>query len=35
MIMPTATEPGGMKFIKASLREQLVTFIQMTRKLGL
>ncbi len=35
MIMPTATGPGEMEFIKASIREQLVTFIQMTGRLGL
>ncbi len=34
MIMPNATDSGGMEFIKASVREQMVTFIQMTGKLG-
>lgn len=35
MIMPSANEPGGMDYIKSSIREQLVTFINMTGRLGL
>ena len=33
-IIPTATTPGGIEFIRASMRKQLVTFIQPTGPLG-
>ena len=35
MIMPSAGEPGGMDFIKAQVRENLETLIQMAGKMGL
>ena len=34
MIMPNAIEPGGMDFIKAQIREQLVELIRMGEKFG-
>jgi hypothetical protein len=35
MIMPKATEPGGMESIKATIRDSLETFVQLTDKLSL
>ena len=29
MIMPTASEPGGMEFIRLSVREQIKTYIDL------
>jgi hypothetical protein len=34
-MMATPTRPGGMESVRAHVRESLVTFIQMTGKLGL
>jgi hypothetical protein len=35
MIMPSAGEPGGMEYVKAQVRENLATLIQMAGKMGL
>jgi hypothetical protein len=35
MIMPSAGRPGGMDFIKAQVRENLATLIQMAGRMGL
>jgi hypothetical protein len=35
MIMPTAGEPGGMEYVKAQIRENLATLIQIAGTMGL